>query len=453
MPSLVLRISRFIAFALLGLGVLLPWFQVPVGLSDNPSGGGYALVFKEPISTVGFKIFVVGVLLGVCRLGFRSESSGPLRLARSMTAGGSLLLVAIGVLYPALTTQRCSELSAHAAWLQTQNESLIQPRGDLFTSQEYAYQPGQPEVNVKQVLPAAFVAIPSPSITFLTDLHLAKLSNIVTWLGYSPAFCQFIGRGWFCAVFGSFLLIVSFIRLSGEKGPHGENVELVYRIIPFLFGGAFAVCVACLFPVMMAGGELAEARTAAADAKFAESLHHLDRAEAWLPIIGYHTDILYQRGWLERRLNVKSAHTQLFSALREEAEGFYSQATQSYVALLTASTEKAVWNEAFRGSLRLAIKDFNSGLIDRVTSCLARLTTLDSTCIKANYVLQMAYLRAARKSELEDTVARFETVYSCWQSLERMPLLASAHRRLADLEFDYHDIKRLGDEMRAAVTP
>ncbi len=150
---------------------------------------------------------------------------------------------------------------------------------------------------------------------------------------------------------------------------------------------------------------------------------------------------------------MKSARTQLFSALREEAEGFYSRANQSYVALLSASTEKAVWNEAFRGCLRLAIKDFNSGLIDRAASCLVRLTTLDSTCIKANYVLQMAYLRASRKGELEDTVARFETVYSCLQSLERSSLLASAHRRLADLEFDYHDINRLGDEMRAAVTP
>ena len=453
MPSLVLRISRFIAFALLALGLLLPWFQVPVGLSDNPSGGGYALVFKQPISTVGFKIFVVAVLLGACWFRFRSENSGPLSWARSMTVSGSLLLVAIGVLYPALTMQRCGEVSAHAAWLQMQNDSLIQPRGDSFTAQEYAYQPGQPEVSVKEVLPRAFAAIPSPSITFLTDLHLAKLSNIVTWLGFSPAFCQFICRGWFCAFFGSFLLIVSFIRLSGEEGAHGENVELVYRIIPFLFGGAFAVCIACLFPVMMAGGELAEARTAAAEARFADSLYHLDRAEAWLPILAYHTDILYQRGWLERRLNVKSARTQLFSALREEAEGFYSRANQSYVALLSASTEKAVWNEAFRGGLRLAIKDFNSGLIDRAASCLVRLTTLDSTCIKANYVLQMAYLRASRKGELEDTVARFETVYSCLQSLERSSLLASAHRRLADLEFDYHDINRLGDEMRAAVTP
>jgi hypothetical protein len=32
-------------------------------------------------------------------------------------------------------------------------------------------------------------------------------------------------------------------------------------------------------------------------------------------------------------------------------------------------------------------------------------------------------------------------------------VLASAHRRLADLEFDSGDISKLGDEMRAAIKP
>ena len=67
--------------------------------------------------------------------------------------------------------------------------------------------------------------------------------------------------------------------------------------------------------------------------------------------------------------------------------------------------------------------------------------------------MQLAHLREFRKTQLEQDVAKFETIYECFESPEKSPLVAAAHRRLADLEFDYHDLTKLGDEMRAAVTP
>ncbi len=104
-------------------------------------------------------------------------------------------------------------------------------------------------------------------------------------------------------------------------------------------------------------------------------------------------------------------------------------------------------------ALRLAIKDFNSGLIGRAAAVLEHLTAIDPSSVKADYAMQLVHLREFRKTQLEQDVAKFETIYECFESPEKSPLVAAAHRRLADLEFDYHDLPKIGDEMRAAVTP
>ena len=73
-----------------------------------------------------------------------------------MTVSGCILLAVLGIAYPALTMQRCAAVSAHAGWLQAQNYSLILPFGDAYRAQEYAHEPGQPLINVAEVLPARF---------------------------------------------------------------------------------------------------------------------------------------------------------------------------------------------------------------------------------------------------------------------------------------------------------
>jgi hypothetical protein len=62
-------------------------------------------------------------------------------------------------------------------------------------------------------------------------------------------------------------------------------------------------------------------------------------------------------------------------------------------------------------------------------------------------------LQKLQKERLESDTAKFEAVYNCFQTLEKSSLIASAHRRVAELEFDYRDIPRLGTELRAAITP
>ena len=153
------------------------------------------------------------------------------------------------------------------------------------------------------------------------------------------------------------------------------------------------------------------------------------------------------------KIGLSSEAAQIFSTIREEEEDFDSRAAQHYGEALGRNLDGPIRDEAYRGALRLAIKDFNAGLVDRAADRLKQLQAIDPTCVKASYALQLAYLRTMRKEELEREVARFEALYHCFQSLDKSGLIAAAHRRTAELDFDFRDITKLGDEMRAAIKP
>lgn len=452
MPGFALRIARVIAFALFGVSLVFQWFHVPVGV--QPKGhGGYSTIFEQPPSTVPFKILLVIVLVSAWWLGRRLKRKGSVSWATPMTVAGFILFLGIGIVYPAWTMQRCAEVSAHAGWLQQQNFSLIVSVGDNFLGQEYFYEPGQAEVQVNEVLPRSFQAMPTPSVLSIADLHLTKLQHMFIWLGLSPGFCQFVTWGWFGGVIASLFLVICFMPLKGNQRSSPGDRRSLYRLVGvFVFSG-FAVCLACLFPIMMAAQELKRGEASANNGSYPESLRHLDIAEKWVPVLSYHTDLLYQRGWLEEKVGLQSPVREVYSAIREEEEGFVDRAAQEYAALLNPEIPKEVRDEAYRGALRLAIKDFNTGLIGRAAAVLERLTTIDPSSVKADYAMQLIHLREFRKTQLEQDVAKFETVYECFESPEKSPLVAASHRRLADLEFDYRDLTKLGDEMRAAVTP
>jgi tetratricopeptide (TPR) repeat protein len=451
MLNLVLRISRWIAFALLALSLVLPWFRVPVGVREDLNGVP-KILFAEPASTIGFKIFLLSIVVITSWLGIRRRRSGATDWARPLTVGGFVLLLVLGITYPAVTMQRCAAISAHAAWLQAQNYSLILPFGDAYRAQEYSHEPGQSLISVADVLPRAFEAIPTPVVNCFADFSLGRLEEVLMWLGLSPAFCQFVYRGWFCGIFGAFLLAASFVRVWGAQGG-SDKVQLSAGVPAVLVFGATLLYILWLTPIVMAGRQLTRARTALSEGRLSESLDHLERMEAWLPVLAYNSDVLFQRGWLDQKLGIQSDVAMLYSAMREEEEDFDSRAVQHYSELLARQPIGPVRDEACRGVLRLAIKDFNSGLIDRAADRLRQLEATDPSCIKANYALQLAYLQSYRKEELDGEIARFEALYTCFQSLEKSGLIAAAHRRAAELDFQFRDIAKLGDEMRAAIKP
>jgi tetratricopeptide (TPR) repeat protein len=449
MPFLLLRTLRYGAAGLLLLSLLLPWYRVPVSVHRNLQGG-YAATVSEPVTTVIFKIFLLLVFVVGWWLGNRHRRSGTLHWATLVASCSYLSCLFIVIAYPALTIQRCAALSAHAAWMQQQNASMIRVQGDVRTAQEFSHRSGQPEVYVKEVLPRTFVVVSTPVNSFF-KLRLANLAEILTWLGFCPTFSEFARLGWFSGVFGSFLLAISFSRTKIIPDTTHREVSGVHGMVSLVGLGALLLCLLCLTPVVMAGRELEKSREAASEGHFGESLRHLDAAEILIPVLAYQTDAIYQRGWLDRKLGAKTWEAQLNAAIREETEGFDSRAAEHYLSLLEADLPQPVRNEAFRGTLRLAINDLNTGLLERAAGALEQLLAIDPTCLKANYALQLADLRSLRKGPLEDDVARFSAVYGCMQSIEKRVVIAAAHNRVAQLDFDARDTTKLGNEMRAAI--
>jgi hypothetical protein len=451
MPLLLLRLLRFAAGGLLMLSLCLPWFRVPVGVREDLHGG-YETVVTEPVTTLVFKAFLVLVLLSAWWIGNRHRRSASFNWTTLMIVCGCLLFLVITIAYPALTIQRCADVSAHAAWLQDQHGSLD---GDVRTAQQYAYQPSQWEVDVQNNVPRVFEAIPTPESSF-SALRLANFASVLVWLGFSPAFTQFASLGWFCGVFGSFLLTSSFSRTLRTKCVAALTCPDLRRAhkqaIGFAFGAPL-LCLLCLVPVLIAGRELEKAQTAVLEGRYDDSLRHLDWAEVWMPVLAYHTDILYQRGWLDQKSGANSWPARLVSAIGEEREGFHARAAQHYAELLDPAVPRPVRDEAFRGALRLAIGDFNTGLVDRAALRFTELLAIDPTSLKANYALQLADFRRFKKACLERDVAQFTAIYRCFQSREKGVVIAAAHGRLAELDFDFQDFGKLGDEMRAAVQP
>jgi hypothetical protein len=451
MPFLLLRLLRFAAGGLLMLSLCLPWFRVPVSVREDLHGG-YEAVVTEPVTTLVFKTFLVLVLLSAWWIGNRHRRSASFNWTTPMIVCGCLLFLVITIAYPALTIQRCAEVSAHAAWLQEQHGSLD---GDVRTAQQYTYQPSQWEVDVQNNVPRVFEAIPTPESSF-SALRLANFASVLVWLGFSPAFTQFASLGWFCGVFGSFLLTASFSRTLRTKCVAALTCpDLRWarkQAIGFAFGAPL-LCLLCLVPVVMAARELEKAQTAVLEGRYDDSLRHLDWAEVWMPVLAYHTDILYQRGWLDHKSGANSWPAHLVSAIREEREGFHARAAQHYTELLDPAVPRPVRDEAFRGALRLAISDFNTGLVDRAAFRFTELLAIDPTSLKANYALQLADFRRFRKACLERDIAQFTAIYRCFQSREKGVVIAAAHGRLAELDFDFQDFGKLGDEMRAAVQP
>ena len=449
MLSLAQRISRAVSILLLAAGLVLPWYHVPTALKPTFKGG-YSVSFDQPGSTLFFKVIVAAILLGAVLYIIR-KAVDPFRRAQILAVAGAAVLLLTVVAYPAFTIQRCARVSAHGEWLEAQNNSMILSNGDSLTSEEYSYQSHEPAVLVTEVLPRSFQAVPTVQFDSPFDLHLANLPQMVMWLGYTAGFCQFVGRGWFCFLFGALFFVVSFVRQS--ETDMRRALKLASTLLP---GFGLAACLLWgifLLPVLLAGWELTKSERAADHGRYDQARQWLHQATAWLPIFAYNTDIIYQEGWFDQKLGISSPAAKLVTAMREEEEGYTARAVGHYTELLTPENPGPVRDEAYRGALRRALTDLNAGLDEAASASLTRLLMIDPSCVKANYALQLADLRRERKEALQEHVAEFEAMYNSFQSLEKSALLAAAHRRLAELDFDDHDVARIGDDLRAAIKP
>ena len=317
----------------LGLSASSSWFDVPVSLvieSSTELGEVLRVDAAAPAVTRFFQAAAtIVVILILFRIGNRlrwgnrlsalgiTHSVGRPQSSVAVTIASVWLVVAAS--YPFFVMIREPEIAAHATWLQMQHDNLIWLGGDINTSQELSRTGWKSKVYVVDA-PRQLSVMKLPSWS-PTEIGMNRFSELVEWLGYSNAFCQFVRRGWKLAMIGgvALLLVTYFENWELQLGRVGYSVGLIAML-----SAAFAV--AAWSVPFAASRQIARAAGNTTSGNFSAAVQDLDRVAAILPVIAHDTYYVAQRGLLDCRLGDDSAYAKLFTAVQSESEGRFHQA-------------------------------------------------------------------------------------------------------------------------------
>ncbi|MGE3820225.1 MAG: tetratricopeptide repeat protein, partial [Isosphaeraceae bacterium] len=326
---------------------------------------------------------------------------------KAMLASATLT---VQLFFPCIVMAWEPTLSARANWLQIQHENLTWLGGDLCTNLEYSRKSWKDGVYLVDT-PRQINVVRMPS----SGLGAFQFGRAIVWfetLGYSNRFCQFVNRGWIAAVAGMTFLIL------GECLPGGglDRRRFVRSLIAMV--ATFGVGVGLVSgPVIRAARELERARDASARGLFRKAEIHLGRAIEDLPSLREDTFHIAQSGLIDYRLGrTDTLMGRLFAANLMERQGRYTQAITEYLRLVDDSPrESALRREALRAVLRFGTHALNGGRFDRAREWLERVIEEEPCNLKANYALQLAYLRTGRRADVERMVRRIELEYAYFQ--------------------------------------
>ncbi len=439
MPTLCLQGLRLLALGLLALGLASPWFVLPV------AGRGGEIVGWQPLAAIVFKAAVVLALGAAAAITFRSlltrpGGAVPAARLRLMSRRGPFVITAAtlaGLLlgFPYTVMVLTPSAGARATELASEHDTLTWLGGDIYNAQEYEAVAAK-GAEIFKSAPRAIEITPAP-LTLSGALAIANLDELAELAGFTPAFAQFVKRGWPLTVGGLLLLALSLLRTGAfalrRKGDYG---------IARRAGTGFAIASACVLaavvgPSHFAASALDLARAASAEGDRPRAIRALDSARRWMPSLAYHTDLIHPRGGLEG----SGPHRQLREAIELEKAGFEARAERAYGALLAngADTPPPVSAEARRALLRFATHDLNSGQTARAGHTLAALHAGDPCGPRLNYALQIVALRLGRDGALAERAAELEELYAYFQAPEKRAAIAASQRHLSLAALDRGD--------------
>ena len=339
------------------------------------------------------------------------------------------------------------EVSAPASWLESQHENLTWLGGDLSVSMEQA------QVNWKDRSyvvdpPATIRVVPRPDLRLCT-IGLNDLPSLLKWLGYTNSFCQFTARGWFLALVGGGCLVSGSVWQDDRL-----SVPRLKTAVLSLGFWVVSGCVVAWSLVVVATQELDLAAESAARGDYLKALQHLEQAESVYPACSYDSDYVIQRGIFEQLTEHGSSYHRLLELVLAERKGHYLQAEAGYSRLLSDPDEHvAIRREACRALLRSAIHAFNAGMDEQATSQLEQVLANEPCCLKANYVLQLVYLRSGRSADLVPLVDQLEATYARFRFPNKHVVLAAAHQNASLLAFQESDLEQVWRERLRAQRP
>ena len=88
--------------------------------------------------------------------------------------------------------------------------------GDIYGGMESRFVPNKAKVFAVDT-PRVLRAVPMLDRP-LSGLGLADAANVVQWLGLTPAFTEFVTRGWFFTLGGALLMLLGSLALPSKSG-------------------------------------------------------------------------------------------------------------------------------------------------------------------------------------------------------------------------------------------
>jgi tetratricopeptide (TPR) repeat protein len=427
--------------------LLVSWFAVPAGF-ETTSGDVGRIVLAHPFATLVFKALCIVALCLAARSFLVDSARGALRVSLCRIFAG---LLAALLFFPCCTMTWSPSIGARASALYAQHDDLTWLGGDVFTSQEFS---ASKEAVFVTDSPRASGVFPVPEWSW-KELETGRLAEILCWLGYTPAFSEFVNKGWFLALAGVTGILFSLIR----KRDAGGSVNVDAAIVSSAFRAAAPIFAALLLlataPCFIAGAQMQAAKGFTARGDYASALVRLDRATAILPVLRRHLQVLLQRGALLRADGRTDApEAALYAANLTEQEGFQAQAGVAYTRVLEdAQRGSTLESVAVRAVLRAAINDLNSGETERAAEKLRQVLERDPNHLKANYVLQLACLRLRQRGELAGLVARMEKTYAAFQTPQKASVLSGCHQNLSQASLAERDLASTLEHFRRAANP
>jgi hypothetical protein len=329
------------------------------------------------------------------------------------------------LLFPHAVMVWCPETAGKATWLHAQHEGLTWTGGDTWTSGENKNIGWKDRVSVADMLEEVGV-MRTPALSPGT-VPFASVHDLLDWLGYSNSFCFFVRGGWGFALAGSVLLLIALCR--GAHGPDRRSILDASRS----GGAALAVAIAiCLLPAALCALQIERARVAAERGSLALSLRRLELASKLLPVTTQNSDLVDQIGLLQARLGMQTSEASLYRAKTLERLGHLDEAEVLFASILSsAGPPGPVRREASRALLRRGIRELNSGEAKSALETLEAVLGADPCNVKANYALQMAYLRLMRFDSVGPLAARMRRVYRFFNTLTKLPVLAATEENVA----------------------
>ncbi|MBW7877013.1 MAG: hypothetical protein H3C47_13615 [Candidatus Cloacimonetes bacterium] len=416
LPRILSLIAGLSGAVLILVSFYFSWFSVP--LPTDPSLPTPYLL-KEAPTTLPFKFCFLLTLMNLIVLSFMGIVS---RQKVCIILG---CLLGILLFFPALNIYFSPRESGIAAWYSLEQDMMTWLGGDVYTSQEKGFFNFKQDVIVTDhARDISIVPIPK-SIPSL--LQFSSFAIFFEYLGYTESFTRYSSRGWHMAIWGIVLLLTALIRPQGGVDYH------LLRLALAGFTFCIALCIPLfLAPVFVSAQYISKAHQRILNSKYQNSLDALQIAEKIFPPLSQSSTFLMQKGLIQNRLGLATYEARFFQATQMEKIQRIYQSQKEYLDLLEqVPSHSVVGRECIRSLTRHGIYLINSAKYDAAIELLSQVMKYNHLNVKANYALQIAYIKSSRVHKIPELDRLLESSLKPVHSMKKRTILAiSRHNHM-----------------------